>query len=755
MSSFERRTLVASVSALALLGLAAMPGQAHAQASAMPAANAAPDVVVTGERHPQKLQKVPIPATVLSGAQLRQTGITTLDALQYLSPSITVTNLVQVSNINIRGIGKGDTGIQNVAGVIPYWDGVASFPSLFQDEPYYDIASIEVDRGPQGTFGGSAATGGAIFVTTNNPDFSGDHAFIQAQVGNYDDYGVQATVNVPVSDDLALRLATNFESRDSFFKVENKTFLGLLPGDFSGDPGRLLEGSARFSALWKPTNALTVLLKAEYNYVDLGGYPASNSSNPLDEAQPNPRSAFDIINNTDNNDVDRFGRVSLDVSYVFPDGITLRSISAYQTGLTIDATDLSIGNEAYAIGYLPVAAFRDGGTQTVWSEEVNLVSPSTGPLKWVAGATVEADVTDIRGPDGFNSYYQLGPTLFPAISLTAHAPRDNEAVFGQITYDIDPQWTIIAGGRYSWSSNTLIDTENVFFPPPFPPGIVGIHATSNETVTDGAFTGKMAINYNFNSNNLAYAFVATGHKAAGLNSTPNFLIGSHTPMPFKGEDVTDFELGLKSTLFDGHVRTQIGGYYTLYNNFQVNTLNNMLNIALVNNVTGQTVLYGVEAQIQAVFGPWSFDANASLSGSRLGHFAAQDACSQAVGNDPRCGIFAPPINVTGNEQDYAPDATFNAGAQYKFALAGDSTLTPRIDYSYVAPQWGTIFELPVDRLSARNIVNAQLTYQRGTLGLTAYATNLFDDRYNELQSEGGVRLPGAPRQFGLRLFKSF
>jgi iron complex outermembrane receptor protein len=756
MTSLKSRALTASASAIALLSLAALHGQAQAAAAA-PSASGAPEVIVTGERRPQKLQKVPIATTVLSGAQLQARGVTSLDSLQYAAPSITVTNLVQVSNINIRGIGKGDTGIQNVAGVIPYWDGVAAFPSLFQDEPYYDIANIEVDRGPQGTFGGSAATGGAVFVTTNNPEFSGPHAFIEGQVGNYNDYGLQATVNLPVNDDLALRLATNFESRDSFFKVTHKTFLGLFPGDFRGNPGRLLVGNARLSVLWKPTDALRVLLKAEYNYVDLGGYPGSDSSNPLNETQPNPRSAFRLNNNTDNNDVDRFGRVSLDVSYVFHDGITLRSISGYQTGLTVDATDLSFGNEAYALGYLPALAFRDGGTQTVWSEEVNLVSPSTGPLKWVVGGAVEADVTDIRGPDGFNSYYQLGSTLFPAIALTAHAPRDNEAVFGQITYDLDPQWTIIAGGRYSWSSNKLIDSESVFFPPPFPPGIVGIHATTNETVRDAGFTGKVAINYHFNPNNMAYAFVATGHKAAGLNTTPDFLIGSHKPAPFKGEDVTDFEVGLKSTLFDGHVRTQVGGYYTLYNNFQVNYQDPTLNLSLLKNVTGQTVLYGLEAQIQAVFGPWTFDANASVSHSRLGHFVTFDPCAVPTAGvvDPRCGLAGGLVDVVGNEQDYAPDATFNAGAQYAFALSGDATLTPRVDYSYVAPQWGTIFERPVDRLGARNLVNAQLTYQRGTLGIQGYATNLFDERYNQLQSEGGARLPGAPQQFGVRVFKSF
>ena len=459
MMGFEKRVLAASVSAVALLGLGAVRVQA---APATPPA-ASPDVVseivVTGERREEKLQKVSIAATALdTGYQLQQRGVVSIDDLQYVSPSITVTNLVQVSNINIRGIGKGDTGIQNVAGVIPYWDGVASFPSLFGEEPYYDLANVEVDRGPQGTFGGSAATGGAIFITTNNPNFSGTSGFIQAQGGNYGDYGFQGTLNLPVNDKLALRLATNFESHNSFFNNTPTTLFGTPIGDFKGDPGRLLEGSVRFSALWKPTDALTVLLKAEYNYIDLGGYPGSNSSNPLNETQPNPRSAFNLINNTANYDIDRFGRISLDLSYVFPDGITLRSITAYQQGLTKDATDLSVGDEATFL--YPLEYFVDDGTQSVTSEEVDVVSPSTGALKWVAGLTAEADFTSIP-PGGFNSFFQFGSTLIPAIFLNATAPRSNEAVFGQVTYDFDEHWTVIAGGRYSWSSNTPVDAEYI------------------------------------------------------------------------------------------------------------------------------------------------------------------------------------------------------------------------------------------------------------------------------------------------------
>ena len=130
------------------------------------------------------------------------------------------TNFGQGLEFNIRGIGKGEHNSQTTTGVITYRDGVATFPGYFQEEPYYDIANVEVLRGPQGTFVGQNSTGGAVFVTTNDPIINGGyHGYVAGQLGNYSDVAAQGAINIPISDTLAARFAFNTEYRDSFYHI--------------------------------------------------------------------------------------------------------------------------------------------------------------------------------------------------------------------------------------------------------------------------------------------------------------------------------------------------------------------------------------------------------------------------------------------------------------------------------------------------------------------------------------------------------
>ena len=156
------------------------------------------EVVVTAERRHTDLQTTPISATVISGANLASLGVTMVDALQFATPGAVIDNFGQGNDFNIRGVGKGEHNSQTTVGVVTYRDGVATFPGYFQGEPYYDVASVEILRGPQGTFGGQNATGGAVLVNTNDPVIGGDvSGYVQAQVGNYTDFGLQGAVNLP------------------------------------------------------------------------------------------------------------------------------------------------------------------------------------------------------------------------------------------------------------------------------------------------------------------------------------------------------------------------------------------------------------------------------------------------------------------------------------------------------------------------------------------------------------------------------
>jgi outer membrane receptor protein involved in Fe transport len=113
-------------------------------------------------------------------------------------------------------------------------------------------------------------------------------------------------------------------------------------------------------------------------------------------------------------------------------------------------------------------------------------------------------------------------------------------------------------------------------------------------------------------------------------------------------------------------------------------------------------------------------------------------------------------NLTGRPLPNAAPWTANFGVQYDFHLAGDDRLTPRLDYGMLASRWATAFEVPVfDRLSAQNLVNAQLTWTHRDWNLTAYATNLTDLHYVSSLSLGDLANAGPPRQYGIRVSRSF
>src|SRR5690606_35742671 len=162
-----------TTSAVALLWCGMAQAQAQDAAATEDQATSLGEVVVTAERRTTNLQQTPIAASVFSGEQLEDKGVTIIETLQFSMPSVTVQNSGQGNSFNIRGIGKTENSSSIGVGVITYRDGVASFPAYLQNEPFYDIASLELLRGPQGTFAGQNATGGAVFITQRNPDLSG------------------------------------------------------------------------------------------------------------------------------------------------------------------------------------------------------------------------------------------------------------------------------------------------------------------------------------------------------------------------------------------------------------------------------------------------------------------------------------------------------------------------------------------------------------------------------------------------------
>ncbi len=727
MRRFLRPGLRSTASGFAILiAVAATAAQAQSESKIE-------TVVVTAERRTVDVQKAPLAATVLSGEDLQKRSVNTVDALERVTPSLTVNNFGQGNDFNIRGIGKGESNIQTPSGVVTYRDGVPILGGFVQEEPYYDISDIEVLRGPQGTFAGANATGGAVFIKEKNPDLSGDlSGYVQGQVGNYTDVAVQGAVNIPVTDDFAARIALDTERHDSFWTITKGA-------GFSGHPGRYQAVSGRVSFLWQPMQNLDVLFKTDVNYFDNGGYPADPSTATND--------IFHIGNNTHNMAVDDSVRSVLDVKYTFDDGMVLRSVSGFQDARASEQIDLD------GTAVLPFT-FRDIGKIRIWSEELNLISPDTGPFTWILGGFFQHEDDDLPAKGGFDIGFPPG---IVDVVLAYHTPKQHEAVFGQVTYKFSDELELQAGARFNNSTFDLKDIQQtLLFGTPIPGTTFVVPCTGptpNCPVTrtghesDNKVTGKVSLNWTPDDRNFFYVFFATGHKDGGQNTTAN------EPANIKPEEVRNVEVGWKGNFWDDHIRTQLDGYWNDYKDFQVTLFDPATQTSPILNAPSAKTM-GIELSAQGQWDRFSFDMSAGWEHARFGSFFASPG--GALVCDPHTGPASPTcVNLTGETTVYTPSWTFNAGMQYVIPLRNGDSLTPRIDYAHVSQQWTSVFHSPAVSLGPRNLINTQLSYDfADDWDVTAYATNLFDLHY-VAAANVSLRYAGPPRQFGLRVTKAF
>lgn len=712
-------TFWASLSILATVCCAPVWAQEQATDSENKSDNEGLEIIeVSVERRVVNLQKSPLAATVLNGEDLAKLGVFTVDQLQFAMPAATVNNFGQGIDFNIRGIGKAEHNTQTTTGVITYRDGVATFPGYFTAEPYYDIARVEVLRGPQGTFVGQNATGGAVFVTSNDPDVGGSHhGYIAGQVGNFNDKALQGAINLPMSDTLAARVAFNTEVRDSFYDIT---------GPAKGDDGVRI-GNARIGLLWEPIEALSVLFKTDYSFLDLSGYPSDPVNSPND--------MFEITANAEMKALDRFVRSVLKVDYEFDSGTVLRSISGYQKGNTNYRADLdgtSIGD----------STFRDSVDETIYSQEINIISPDNDWYSWILGLYIQNDGYNFL-PGEFVVGTPEGNPL-TEYALEGTNPKQTRAAFGQVSFDLRDDLELQIGARYS-TSKTSNDVAILQY---------GVPLESIQTVEFSKLSGKIALNWDVDKDNFLYGFVASGFRPGGLNVP----VGLGTPEPFIEEEILSYEMGWKAQWLNDHLRTQFTAFHNDYDNFQVIIGYPEIPVFGIElNTPETTKIYGFEAQVQAVFGDLSVNAGMGWINSKLGVFYATDPRVPAFGAcDPISGPSSEScINVEGREQTYAPDLTFNIGVQYEFNLS-NSTLTPSLNFGHISEQWATLFQNETlgDAIESRNILSGQIAWQFEDIVVTLYGTNLTDHRYVGAINSG-LRFAGPPRQFGLRVMKTF
>ena len=727
----RRHVCMSTVSSLAVASVLTLAGHAAAQTPATPGATALPEVVVSASRSTENVQTIPAAVSALSGSDLEKKNVTQVSDLQYATPSLSITSAALTQNINIRGIGLASGSPSVVPGVPVYLDWLLQ-PPVVSTNSFFDIGQVEVYRGPQGTFAGASSTGGAVFITSNSPTFGGVNGNVEGWGGSYGDAGARGAVNLPVSDTLAARIAFNVERRDSFFK--NQGGPSLPSGDSLSTPGKLDEQDLRLSLLWKPIENLSVLLKVEGDQKDTGGYDYRPiPGTPYAQYAPTDLRTL----NFDQPEMNNEGalRNGLEIKYQLANGMTLRSVTGYQSNRVRDAYDIDASN-----GPPAQHEYQDVSERPL-TQEFNLLSAPDSKVKWIVGAFYWSDGIKV----GINS----GAAGAPTSLITIITQKSSEAGFGRVQYDLTPALQLEVGARYT---HDVVDNGGqvlVTLPglPPLANIPLGGHWAGDN------WTGKAALNYTLNDDNFLYVFASKGAKAGGSSGASSFA----------SETVWAYEAGWKTKLFDKRVRLQVDGFYNDYTNFQVDALDVTNGNVNPTNTKGATIK-GFEVQAQGRFGGLSFDAGAAYVDSSIGavtlvntrllptggasNLGAQ--CPAGVASAPGCFNYTPyMVSVNGRENPYAPRWTYNIGAEYNVDLGNGATITPRLNYSYVGDQYTTLLENPTDYLRAHGVLNAQVSFAKGPYVLTAYATNLTNATYVSGQFINNEFL-GPPRQAGIR-----
>jgi len=325
-------------------------------------------ITITSQKRSQDVMTTPVTGDFLSAENLKKKKVVDLNSLQFATPSLSITAAGITSNVNIRGVGLNVTSPDVVPGVAIYRDGLLQ-PPLMPSEPLFDMAGVEVLRGPQGTFTGSSSTGGAIFFRSNKPELDDTYGSASLLVGSYDRVAFQGTVNAPISETIAARIAINYDNQDSYFDISGDA-QNEYPGSPFRKPGNKNQRNIRLGLLWQPSDKLSVLSTTALNQSDTDGFALIPSLlNPAyDELD------YELKYNYGNTlyKVDGL-RQALEINYEFDSGVSLRSISGYNKVSFHQLSDADYSSLADNI-------FSNKGDETLYTQEFNLISPDDTPF---------------------------------------------------------------------------------------------------------------------------------------------------------------------------------------------------------------------------------------------------------------------------------------------------------------------------------------------------------------------------------------
>ncbi len=747
ISQYRRQYWLASAAVVAAMAPASVMAQDQAQADQ----SQVTDIVVTAERRETRLQDTPISITALSAGALEAQGVKTVNDLAATVPNLTSTTGPQGSgdaNFFVRGVGQFDFIITNDPGVGVYVDGVYLGRTVGAMLDSGDIGRVEVLRGPQGTLFGRNTLGGAISITSKQPEAGKFGATLRGTYGSRDRIDVDGSINLGLGGENALRVSAFTRNQD-----------GFATNPLNGVKfGKTKRWGARAQLHFEPTETIKIDLSGDYGLDKSNPAPsvlraiAPAPFFPADAGNDRSTDFYTVFGSNSpearNRTYGVSGIVSIDVG-----DATLKSITAYRD---LDAFSTS---DPDGTGY----RLYDQTTPTMqqqFSQELQ-----------ISGDALDKRLSYLLGGYYFNEkarqrldlcFAPLTPTPTARFNTCNTWQQGNDqktesyAIFGQTRFKFADVFSVTLGGRYTWETKKIISNQSFDFrgagvgfgaisPPPFGFGlpltlgarvVFPIVKDLPGKLSFQKFTPKIGVEFTPSRDVLIFASYAKGFRSGGFNGR---LIAPQATVPTYSPDTNDsYEIGIKADALDRALRVNVTGFYSKYKGIQQTISDPAVQFRVAN--AGNATLYGFEAEITAV--PTKglrFNAGIGYTSSKFEDVPA------AVG----------PIN--GNRLPFSPEWTIATGLEYEIA-AGNFTITPRVDYRYQSTVFFTAFNSPLEKQSGYGLLSARLTLasaDKGRYSIAVYADNLTQERYytfgqDALAAQGvAYSYIGRPREYGI------
>ncbi|WP_336971299.1 TonB-dependent receptor [Sphingobium aromaticiconvertens] len=734
------------------------------------------DIVVTARRREERLQDVSVSISAFSSEALERSTVQTVSDIKTIAPGFTFSSEGGKDNValTLRGIGQLPLG-EVTPGVVIYLNDTP-LPAVGSNVPAYDISSIQVLKGPQGTLFGRNTLGGAVVIGSQKPTYNFE-GYVEGTYGRFDYREVEGAVNIPIIEDkVAFRAAGQIRRQDPRMIA------------FDGGPGfdNIRQDAFRLSLLVEPFEGLKsttiyeyfkgdelagglYLLRQNFSMAAFGlGVVDPQLQAALHTQKGNRRGSFDGGINGGRS-FRKTESITNDTSFSFGN-LTLRNIFGYRTNYSdqlintggLPQLQIPTGLSAPLPTAVPFTLFTAASIldRQYLTNETQLLG-DFGSFNFIVGGFYNNDKPNGATGSQFTAFSVGG---VPAPAVSAHVRNKNFALYGQLGYEFTEKLKLNLGARYSWDKVSACG------------GTIGTGYVDEATCLDVAGQGladgvgtvsnkgeepswTIGLDYKATPDWLLYIVSRRGYRGANINTplfeTP-FTTGGIDPScvatggvcvdlrPFQktGEEkITDVEIGSK---YDYHVgsargRLNIAAYYSKYKNALqfLNTQTTVPNGTLDSPSNGSLAVNAADLRI------WGVEMEASISPVRSLTVGFNAAYTNVKVEKLIIPGNLPPTMALGEEQINKYSPSFSGTASVSWVLPvrpADGELVFNTDLFMTADFGGQAGE----KLPGYQLANARLDWRGigGTgLDLGLFVKNVFNEDY---YSASSVLLPSFP-----------